>query len=759
MVVSQCHATWMLGLASSLLVQAPAPAANPMLDPGVDGPGGEWSYMAKPTTVIGVPYQPAPVQVTFDGAVFTGQAELCLFVGEPPRPILARQRHFADGWMPIVEYEWRTGDLQYRLDLFGMSLDGEDETNTVQFVRLRARNVGRSTEAAHVAAALRHTGGDHRFGSSAFSPDWPYEMRGGLALRDDKVVYVFPTGARLESVDGAPYRGPFAGRDYHVTPRAEVCLARYERLMRPGQELELCFRMPRVPVDLSDAAFVSKLVSADHDVYRRKTVSFWKELFRGAAEFDIPEARVRDAQRASLVHLLLATRQRDGQCFQTSGLLYPSFFMIDYVDQGLAYDLAGLPDHNRLSLRQILARQEDDGLFLDTSLIHGVRSLSSHGQSLFGLAHHYIVTRDAEYGRSVYPAVRRAVEWMRVETAKDPKGLMPESWPYDAEMIRGHYTSHSLWGLLALRAAVQLARGLGEAEDADRWLAFHEQLQASVMAAIEATAGDAGYVPTGLFGFLTGDAARAGFPEYTTNQDWENLLLAYPTEVLAPGDPRVRATLERMHRAKYREGIMTYRNGMHLHQYLTTNVTNQHILRGEQRQALTDLYHMLLHCGPTHEGFENMVEPWTDRDTSDWPPPHAWAAAKIANLIRNCLVVEHGGRAGLYEGRRDLHLFSVVSPVWAEPGRTLGFRDAVTEMGTVSASMRFPHDGAEEDQTLRLVHLLGQFGVNGKRPTALPTQQRLPRGYWLTADGGTQARVVRELLRRAQHTPGDEWYT
>jgi len=104
---------------------------------------------------------------------------------------------------------------------------------------------------------------------------------------------------------------------------------------------------------------------------------------------------------------------------------------------------------------------------------------------------------------------------------------------------------------------------------------------------------------------------------------------------------------------------------------------------------------VLLHCGSTHEGFENLVRPWTDRAVSpDCPPPHAWAAAKIALLIRNMLVLEHGGRAGLDPGERDLHLFPAVSPAWALPGKELSFRNAPIDMGRISAAMRFSKEGA-----------------------------------------------------------------
>jgi hypothetical protein len=662
-----------------------------MIDPATDDPHREWCYLAKSTTVIGVPFQPDVTQVTFDGAVFTGSAEMCFFFGKPLRPLLARQKTFLDGWIPVVVYQWQEASIGYDIEIFAAPLEDGDVSNTVNFVRARMRNTGGVRAKGTLAAAMRHSGQVYRFGQAAFRPDESYEMTDGAVFRGDAMVYTFPAGGVYEAVPGAAYCEPFRGGKYHVTPRSEVCLVRYEPELAPGQTAAFVFKMPRVPVPRKDAPVVEKIQAADYDRYRAWTEDYWRGVLQRGAVLEIPERRVHNAQRASLVHLMLATRQRADRKFQTSGLPYPNFFMIDFVDMRMAYDALGQPALARQSFPEILARQQADGLFCDTSLSHGRRLWSSHGHMVHSLASHYLMTRDKEHARSVYPQLRRAVEWIRQARAENRHGLMPPTWPYDAEMIQGHYTSHNLWCLLGLRSAVRMARELGPTADADSWRKLHDEYEAAFFRALEATAGENGYVPTGLYPFETGKQ----YPAYGYNCDWENILLAHPTEVLDPWDKRVTATLRKV-RDGFAEGIMTYRHGMHLHQYVTTNVVQQHLARGEQKQTLADLYHVLLHCGSTHEGFENLVRPWQDRMVEPGcPPPHAWAAAKIALTIRNCLLHEFGGRAGLDEDARDLYLFPVVSPAWARPGRRIVIRNAPTEMGIISACMAFTASGAQ----------------------------------------------------------------
>ena len=54
------------------VIAALAVTANgALVDPVIDDPNREWCYLAKSTTVLGVPFVPEPVQVTYDGAIYT----------------------------------------------------------------------------------------------------------------------------------------------------------------------------------------------------------------------------------------------------------------------------------------------------------------------------------------------------------------------------------------------------------------------------------------------------------------------------------------------------------------------------------------------------------------------------------------------------------------------------------------------------------------------------------------------------------------
>jgi len=673
--------------------------AHTMLDLSmVNNPDEEWCYSPKSTTVIGVPFMPRSVQVTYDGAIFTGDAELCFFYGDSLKPVMARQKTYYDGWIPMIEYAWEEDGLLYAMEMFGAAVDGIGPSNTIQFIQITCTNTSSLPIRASLTSGSRHSGIDHRFRltRSTHDPATRFEMKNGCLLRDGHLIYTYPKPCQIFAVIDSPYGTPFLASDYSILENSVTGLSTTKKMLDPGESFQVNFRMPNYPVSVEAQEKIDLIKNADYTVYRQSTIDYWKERIEGNTCFAIPEKRVNDTYKAGLVHLMLATRHIPGEKKrQGSGLPYDQLFFNDYVDMRRLYDLSGQHEFVDINVQWLIENQNQEGMFLDPVLTHGQEIMASHGQALVSLANHYLVTRDTVYARRIFPTVQKAVEWMYRKHQENPNGLMPASTPFDAEMIKGHYTSHNLWCLLALRDAIRVARGLGEEDDVRKWSDFHASYNRAVLEAIEISAKkEGGYVPTGLYDFITGPAARKGFREHRTNQDWENNLLIYPTEVLEASDYRIQATLDTIRSRKYREGIMTYRNGMHLHQYATVNQANQYLAINDQKHALLDLYHILLHNGSTHEGYENMVEPWEDMDPWPIPPPHAWAAAKTALLIRNMMVREHGGEAGLQEEDRDLYLFSVISPAWNNKKDTLRIQDAVTEMGKLSAQLELNGQGA-----------------------------------------------------------------
>jgi len=678
---------------SKIILEHPRPEIK-MVDPQIDNPQKPWCYLQNSTTVIGVPYMPDAVQVTYDGAIYTRSAELCFFYGKLLKPVMQRQKRWYKGWIPIVKYNWESEKISYEVEMFAFPLNAENEKNTLQFIRVKITNENLFDCKAKFTVATRSTGEENRFGAGIFSPLWIYRFNENRAIRNDKLIYTFSGQGDLSSIYGRKYEGPFTGSEFGVKENTSVCLVNYTPLLKPGQSEQFIFKMPREPVDTANVTFIKKIEDADYNNYRRKTISYWENLIlHQRTTFDIPETRVNDALKASLVHMMLATRQRDGKRFMTDGLPYPDLFLTSFVQHEKAFDCFGFKEFVDQTLPYVYAKQDAEGLFYDGALLHGKKLGVAQGQAIQSLCEHYFLTRDKSYLDTIYPKIKAGITWLKNAITTDEHHLMPVAWPYDNEMILGHYTSNNLWAILAFRSAIRIARDLGKRNDVTEWVNFQHFYEASLLKAINVAFKQKGYVPPGLYDYKIGEEARDGFKDWQTNQEWENMLLASPSELLAHDNPIIDSTLNHIRRDRYREGIMTYR--IFLHQYITVNMMDQELAKADSKQALIDLYNVLLHLGSTYEGFENLVKPWEDRKVSaDCPTPHVWASSKLVCFIRDMLVREYGGEAGMDEGMRSLYLFSLISPSWCKKGQQVNINNARTEMGTISASMRFTSSGA-----------------------------------------------------------------
>ncbi len=674
----------LLSLTAALILAFPAfPQAQsaasksviPMVDPVIDATG-PFCYLSKPTLNIGMMGVAKGSQVTFDGAIYAGGAELCFFSGEPLKPAMARQKELLDGWIPVIRYGWSDGAVEFRVETFAAAHDDHPLSNTTNFVRVTATNRSARTATATLAAATRFFVNDHRFGYMKpypFSPAWRYEMTRDCVIRDGRAILFFPPGGVREAVPGVPYTGPFPGARHQVSDRAEVGMVRYALRLAPGASRGLDFKMPSVPVPVSDGRQLQAIRGARFTPKKEATAAFWRRLGARGARVEIPEAKVMLAHRANLMYDWLAIWTRFNK-YWVQGVnktQYNWFWLRDGAYIVRCYDLWGHHDIARRCLEYFHTFQKPDGQFQSQE-----GQTDGFGQALYAIGQHALLTGDRDYARKAFSVFPPAIGWLRKARAAEPFHIMPATSIFDNEYVPGHLGGHNFWALAGTRTAARIARWIGRGKEAADFLAQYNDFRAAFLAKLEKECGTDRPIP----------------PSFDTpgGQDWGNLLALFPGEVLAPDDARVSATLAKMRREKYAEGLMTYKG--RLHHYLTVKSAQNFVVRGEQEEALRDFYAILLHTGSCHEMFEWEADPWGARDTGANYPPHGWGSAMFNTLLRNMLVMERGGDGGL--NGRDLHLFGVISPEWGAPGRRVAFTGMPTEMGPVSAAMRFREDGA-----------------------------------------------------------------
>jgi hypothetical protein len=648
------------------------------IDPAMDDGPGPFCYFSRPTTVLGVPDALVGTQVTGEGWLWTGSAELVFLVGPDLKPMRQRVQMLAEGCLPIVNYSYERDGVTYAVTMFGATLDGKPESNLINFVRVAIRNNESRRKTATFAVAFRGEGpGTFTGMTRAFSfLTAKYAFGPDCATRDDRVIYTF--GGKPRRFVVADKEGEAASaRDEMITRGTLVCAARYDLEIAGRGEQKLDFKMPYAPVAVADTAAVAALRAASYDDYLSRTRKFWRDYLGQGTQVEVPEAKVVDTAKASAAYLAIARDRRgDDHIVCVNKFQYHSFFVRDSAYIAAAFDFWGRHDWAAQGIDFYMKYTQADGMMYTPPCNDGF------GQVLWVAGNHWRLTGDMAYARRMYPRLAAHVRGAFSHIQADPLGLVPPAPPYDNEAINGHYTGDNFFVMAGMRDTIAVAKALGESDDARQFQAWYDGFSDNFLKRARAVAEKhAGYLPPGM------DAENGC--------DWGNLLLLYPrggvpsVGNVEPTDPMVGVTMDTVRAKKYAEGIMTYGPGLKwgtLHHYLTMKATENLTTMNRQRDALADLYAVLAHTSSTHAGFECGIPPWDNRDAGGNFPPHGWMAAKYMALVRNMLVREWKG---------DLHLLSVVSPAWVKPGATIALRKAPTDFGDVSVEAKVLADGMQ----------------------------------------------------------------
>jgi hypothetical protein len=439
----------------------------------------------------------------------------------------------------------------------------------------------------------------------------------------------------------------------------------------------------------SDEALASGILTFSFDERRDKAVRYWQDLLGRGTQISLPEPKVNAAWQASLAYHFMARDRHAGQAHEGRAVQrvdhfgHEQFSLLHAAHVVRMYDLL---DYHHLAaevLRYFLARQKPDGSFSS-----GEGQWGDFGPALWALCQHFELNRDVVYAREIYPAVKKAVRWLQETRRNDPWHLFPAALPGGANDNAGrrfHFTGDNFYALLGLRHAIQLARAVGAPEDVSLFTREYEQMHAAFIRKLdEVTKTTGGYIPPAL-------ESMDGFDGRTPAGG--NLVSVYPTEVLAPTDEKVAATLAKA-RGQFQEGLLAQSHDQWpvqpwMHQDLTADVAATELLRGEQERVIERLYAMLIHTSATHAGLYYPMRPWGDRASCKWQVASGKSVdlqtCKLANLqtfaasfvmlVRNML---------LREEERDLHLFSAVAPAWMKVGQKISVRNAVTQFGKVT---------------------------------------------------------------------------
>ncbi|MBI4605260.1 MAG: hypothetical protein HY721_25130 [Planctomycetes bacterium] len=519
-----------------------------------------------------------------------------------------------------------------------------------------------------------------------------------IEARDGAVAYTFKVWATpLPSVKDwrAAFDGPVEGEDYLNWVAVEAAdggavpaaagfsaeatasggggearrLASFAWRLAPGGKERVVLRIPFEPSDAPEAK--DTFAGEDAALWLERTVAFWRGMLASGARLEVPEEKPMACLRASHVNQLIgsdAGEVRGGEGF------YDEFYIRDGAYQVMHLEEAGFLEAARRAMPYFLRCQRPDGRFESQA-----GQLDANGQALWALWQFHLVTGDRAWLAQVYPAMRRAVEWIRGARRQAPAGspfagLLPAALA-DGELLwegKNHIVGYDLWNLRGLLCAAEAARTLGEKADAEALAAEARDYRASIDAAWK----------------------RTGLPHLPPSWEgegthWGNTETLWPTAVFEVADPRVAAMVKEARErfgGGFLEGTIRWCPGRvaAIHPYLSSYTTLASLTLGEHETVVEEIYSYLLHSTAANGFPEGIYHKrrfaWGDT------VPHLTGAAQCANLLRHALVHEEGS---------ELHLLKAAPDGWLAPGKRIDVERAPTHFGPLSLAVEGRERGIE----------------------------------------------------------------
>lgn len=382
--------------------------------------------------------------------------------------------------LPLIHAEWKTGPIRYRHSLLAAILLGDisdDETR-------------RGDETVVLLSKLEVTNASGARETATVHLRWSHDAL--LSLQDDGLVAIRPADASavpagltalrgLVSAD-RPAGGGAAG--WTLLPPSDKpvgapssSVLRWQGTLEPGQTRALYFKEPFV--DLLDAVELEKLRRMRFEEEASATLGYWRSRLEGGMRLDVPEPALQRFYDANLWHIAITTDRDPQTGLYNQGVATWAYkvFANETVMIARSMDMRGEHKEAERFLEPMLRYQghealtgrystKEDAFHSAGAYTHGQYAMN-HGFTLWGIADHYLMTRDRAYLERVAPQVvkgcdflireRRATMTPEGQPRSPVHGLSPASSLEDVVEFQYWFATNGYFYLGLKRVAEALA--------------------------------------------------------------------------------------------------------------------------------------------------------------------------------------------------------------------------------------------------------------------------------------------------------------
>ena len=528
-----------------------------------------------------------------------------------------RQERLYDA--PVVRTTARRADVEVRVDTFPVIVDGR----LVFGMTVRLRMLAQAPRPVRLGFAIRPSNPE------GIAPLFDLIRReGGWWMADGKPLMFLPhrgDEVHLSTWSGGDVYGKVGGVTRDARPRPTVIPGLSQVTCPVGQAHGV--ELYRVNLSRGETfkrtAYCATDVSVGEVIRRSSTTRLtagmradWEGHLRAGARIELP---VYDGLLRSCRATLLALC--DGKDITPGPATYHGFWYRDAAFLLAALNRLGFSRRSAEVLRSYPGRQARSGAWLSQG-----GEWDGSGAAIWALMDHVWLTGDRALLRQVWPSILKAARWI-MATRED--GMMPPGWSAEHLGPSDRYWWDALWSCAGLREAAMGARWLGKREEERELMLDH----GTWLDILRARMGEG---PVGAAPGRRMDSAAVSV-----------LAAAWPLRLMSAAEQPMAKTGQWLLDHCMVEGGLFHDVGhAGVNPVLTCWLAQVRLAQGDSG-AVQHLDYLAEHA----------------RGTGTWPEAfhplrggvmgdgdHGWAAAEVAMLCRNLVLLEDGSTLHLFRG-------------------------------------------------------------------------------------------------------------
>jgi hypothetical protein len=383
------------------------------------------------------------------------------------------RRYLEDGHLPLIHVRWRNGPYRYHHSLMATILLGDygddvtrrgDET-VVLLSRLQITNTSSTKQLAglNLRYSINAPLNLQKNGVIAVKPADSNTVDDGLTALRGVISMGKPIGGGVANWTVQPGSGPESSEILH-----------WQENLEPGRTRSIYFKTPFV--ELLDAQELTHLKRISFEDQAPKVLRYWRRRLAKGMTIDVPDPALNNFYKANLWHNVITTDRdpQTGLYNQGVATIRYRVFANETVMIARSMDMRGEHLEAERFLEPMLHYQGHEPLkgrfSTKDAAFHGAGDYThgeyamNHGFTLWGVADHYLLTRDRAYLQRVAPKVVKGCDFLINERASTMRtqgspifGLSPASSLEDVIEYQYWFATNAYFYLGMKRVALALS--------------------------------------------------------------------------------------------------------------------------------------------------------------------------------------------------------------------------------------------------------------------------------------------------------------